>query len=376
MSVPRVEVLVVGGGVIGVAIADELARRGIGTLLLERDTLAAGASGGAAGLIAPLIEAGGPGPFLDLGLAGRELLHAEAPRLRDETGIDVGYRETGTLRVAEDADDAAELRGRVAWERARGLDVRWLEPAELEALEPALSGALRGALFSADDHQVTSPALVHALATRALRRGALIRQGVAVERLLRAQGRVIGARSTEGELRARVVVLAAGAWTPSLVPVSLPVRPVKGQLAYLRQERPLLRRPVFGRGVYLVPKPDGRLVVGATEEDVGFDASPREEVSRALVARAAELLPSLRECPIVDAWAGLRPAAPDRMPILGAHPELPGALLATAHFRNGVLLSLVTARAVAALVEGAEPPVDVSAFSPARFSEQARPRVQ
>ncbi len=353
----------VGGGVIGVAIADALARRGLGTLLLERDALASGASGGAAGVTAPLIEAPGPGPFFELAVAGRDLLRREAPSLGE-----VGYRETGTLRVAEDDAEARVLRERVAWESARGLRVRWVEPAELEAIEPALRDGLRGALYALDDHQVTSPALVHALATRALRHGAVIRERTPVRGVLQVQGRVIGARTVDGELRSRVLVLAAGAWTPSLAPVPLPVRPVRGQLAYLAPEGPVLRHAVFGNGIYLVPKADGRLVVGATEEDAGFDASVREETTASLVARAAEIVPAVRDLLVVGAWAGLRPAAPDRLPVIGTHRKFPGLIIATAHFRNGVLLSLVTAEIVAALAAGEPPPVDVAPFSPERFS--------
>jgi glycine oxidase len=367
MSVPRIEVLVVGGGVIGVAIADELARRGIGTLLLERDELAAGASGGAAGLVGAPIEGPAAGPFFELALAAQELLRIELPQLARETGIDVGYRETGTVRVAEDEAEAEELRARITERRERGLDVRWVDRAELRATEPGFSDTLRGALLVGDHHQVTSPWLVRALASRALRRGAVIRQRLPVRRLLRADRKVIGARTDDGEIRARVVVLAAGPWTAALAPIPLSVGPVKGQLAYLRPEDPIVRRPVFTRDVYIVPKPDGRLVVGATEEDAGFDATPREEVSRALVARAAEILPAVHGLPLAGSWAGLRPAAPDRLPIIGSSREAPGLILASAHFRNGVFLSLITARIVAALVGGERSPTDIAAFSPERF---------
>src|SRR3989442_5547772 len=177
MSVPRAEVLVVGGGVIGVGVADAVAAGGVPVVLLERAQIGAAASGGAAGLLAPLIEAPGPGPFLDLALAGRALFREEASSLARESGIDVGYRETGTLRVASDAAEATTLRARVAWERERGLEVRWVPADELRALEPALRGDLPGALFSAGDHQVTSAALVHALARRAARRGAVLVEG-------------------------------------------------------------------------------------------------------------------------------------------------------------------------------------------------------
>jgi glycine oxidase len=336
----------------------------VGTLLLERDEIASGASGGAAGIATPGVEGSRGGPFLDLARAGLAALREEVPRLAAETGVDVGYRADGVLEVAEDDAEAASLRASAR----RSLDgARFLGARELRELEPALAARLCGAALLPRDVHVVSPWLVHALATRALRRGATIREHTRVRALLRAQGRVIGARTDEGELRARAVVLAAGPWSSELSPAPLPVRPVKGQLAYLRPARALLHRPVFGRGVYLAPKADGRLVVGATEEDAGFDATPRDDTSRDLVARAARLVPELESEPVAGAWAGLRPATPDRLPVIGTRGDLPGVIFATGHFRNGVLLSLVTARVVASLVAGVRPPVDIAAFSPERF---------
>jgi glycine oxidase len=367
VSVPRTEVLIVGGGLIGVAIADAIAGRGRPVVVLERAQVASAASAGAAGLLAPLVEASGPGAFLDLALAGRALFRDEAPALAQATGIDVGYRESGTLRVAEDAASARELRERVSWEGRRGLAVEWLEPSDLARLEPALRDGFAGALFSADDHQVTSGLLAHALARRASSRGAVIVEGLGVERLLRVGDRVVGVRTSAGEeYRARHVVLAAGPWSSALVP-GLPVRPVKGQLVHLRPDAELLRHPVFADDVYITPKADGRIVVGATEEDVGFDWAPRDEATRSLLQRGFAVLPALRDARLEGAWAGLRPTSADRLPILGTRPDLRGLIFATGHFRSGVLLSLITGGIVAALVAGEAPPVDIAAFSPARF---------
>lgn len=367
MSVPRTEVLVIGGGVIGVAVADAVAGRGIPVVVLERARVGAEASGGAAGLLAPLIEAAGPGPFLDLALAGRALFHEEAAALRRDTGVDIGYRETGTLRVAEDADLVAELRHRVAWERERGLAVTWLGPAELAEREPALRAGLAGALFSAGDHQVTSARLVEALARRAASRGASLVEGLGAARLLRIERRVVGVRTTTGdEYRARSVVLAAGPWSAALE-ARIPVRPVKGQLVHLRPEGAIVRHPVFASGCYVVPKADGRVIVGATEEDVGFDWAPREAATAELLERARALVPALRDVPLESAWAGLRPALPDRLPVIGASERAPGLIVATGHFRNGILLSLITGRIVAALVAGEPPALDLASFSPDRF---------
>jgi glycine oxidase len=368
VSVPRTEVLVVGGGAIGVAVADAVAARGIPVVVLERAAIGSAASGGAAGLLAPLIESAGPGPFLDLALAGRALFREEAGALARDTGIDIGFRESGTIRVADDEQVAVELRARVAWEAERGLKVRWLGPAEVRALEPALREDLAGALFSADDHQVTSSLLVHALARRAARRGAMLVEGLGVQRLLRVDGRVVGVRTSAGEeYRARWVVLAAGPWSASLAGV--PVRPVKGQLLHLRPAAPVLAHPVFANGVYLAPKADGRVVVGATEEEVGFDWAPREEATQDLLARAHALTPGLRDAAVEGAWAGLRPGTPDRLPILGVRAGSPGLIFATGHFRSGILLSLISGRIVASLIADEKPQVEIAAFSPERFAQ-------
>ncbi len=369
MSVPRTEVLVIGGGVIGVAVADALAGRGIPVVLLERAQIGVAASGGAAGLLAPLVEAPGPGPLLDLALAGRALFREEARALARETGVDIGYRESGTLRVAHDERGARELRERIAWERARGLDVHWLDAVALREREPALRADLVGALFAPDDHQVTSALLVRALAHRAAKRGAVLLEGLGAAALLRVGDRVIGVRTTAGEeYRAKHVVLAAGPWSASLAAAGIPVRPVKGQLVHLRPDRSVLAHPVFADGVYLAQKAEGRLIVGATEEDVGFDWAPREDATRELLARARSLAPILADVPVEGSWAGLRPATPDRMPILGTSTRAPGLIYAAGHFRSGILLSLITARTVAALVAGEAPPVEIAAFGPDRFA--------
>lgn len=369
MSVPRTDVLVVGGGVVGLAVADAVAGRGIPVVLLERDRVAHQASAGAAGLLAALIESQGPGPFLDLALAGRRAYAEEIPALVRDTGVDVGYRVTGTLRVAEDDAMAHELRERVAWERERGLAVRFLEPSEVRAVEPGVREGLAGALFSPDDHQVTSDLLAKALALRASRRGATIVERTPVSRLLQVEGEVTGVRTADGnEVRARSVVLAGGPWSPELSPVPLPVRPVKGQLVHLRPSAAgSISHPVFASSVYLVPKAQGYVIAGATEQDAGFDVSTSEAVTERLVSAARSLVPAFREARLAAVWAGLRPGTPDRLPIIGRHPDAPGLIFATGHFRNGVLLSLVTGRIVAALVADADPGIDLVPFSPARF---------
>jgi glycine oxidase len=364
------EVLIVGGGVIGLAVADAVAARGIPVALVERDRVANAASAGAAGLLAALIESQGPGPFLDLALAGRRAFAEDAETLSAATGIDIGYRVTGTLRVAESGEMADELRARVRWQKERGLDVRFLAPAEVRGVEPGLRDGLHGALFSPDDHQVTSHLLARALAIRAERRGALIAERSRVADLLRRGENVVGVRLADGnEIHARTVVLSAGPWTPEVSPLALPVRPVKGQLVHLQPSAAgTVRHPVFATSVYLVPKAAGYVIAGATEEDAGFATSTSDAVTDRLVTAARALVPAFGEAKVAAVWAGLRPATSDRMPIIGRHRALPGVVFATGHFRNGVLLSLITGRIVAALLAGDRPAVDIAAFSPERFT--------
>jgi glycine oxidase len=370
VTASQTDVLVVGGGVIGLGVADAVARRGIPVALVERDRVANAASAGAAGLLAALIESQGPGPFLDLALAGRRAFAEDAETLSSDTGIDIGYRISGTLRVAESADTADELRDRVRWQKERGLDVRFLAPGEVRDVEPGVRDGLHGALFSPDDHQVTSHLLAKALATRAEQRGALIGERSRVTGLLRQGDDVVGVRLADGqEIRARTVVLAAGPWTRDVSPVPLPVRPVKGQLVHLEPSSAgTIRHPVFASSVYLVPKAAGYVVAGATEEHAGFTTSTSEAVTDRLVGAARALVPAFRDAKVAAVWAGLRPGTSDRVPIIGRHRALPGVVFATGHFRNGVLLSLITGRIVAALVAGERPALDIAAFSPERFA--------
>ncbi len=367
--------LIVGGGAIGCAIAAELAARGRSVTVIERAAPGAEASGAAAGMLAPQAEAHGPGPFFDFALESRDLYPAWAGALADETGIDVGYRRTGLLRCAFETGSAQQwLSGEYAWQRAAGLPLTDLRLPELEGeVDGRLSGLVCEAILFPEEAVVDPRLLSRALWLLAERRGARVRTGVSVLRFWIDGGACRGVETDEGRIGAGAVVDAAGAWAaldPAL-PLCVPVEPVRGQIVQLCVPRQPLSRIVCSEDVYVVPRPDGTLLLGSTVEFVGFRKEVTADAVERLIAAAVRLLPAIAAARFVTAWSGLRPGTPDGLPVLGESP-IPGLFFATGHFRNGILLAPVTAVAMAdRLTDG--PPRDLSAFSIERFAGALRP---
>ena len=364
----RYDVAVVGGGIVGLACAWRVARRGMSVVVLERDRVGTGASAVAAGMLAPVTEADfGEHDLLELNLAGAARWGGFADELAAASGLTTGYRETGALVVAADRDDAEEL-GRLAeLHRALGLPSRWLGPRECRALEPGLSPRVRGAIHASGDHQADPAATVRALAEACRRDGVELREGVEAAELIRSGGRVAGVGTATAEVRAGAVVVAAGAWTGSLGDHAPPVRPVKGQIAALRAPDPALAPAHVIRSprCYLLARDDGRVVLGATMEERGFDMTTTVDGVFRLLEAAREVLPDVGELEWAGVRAGLRPGTPDNLPIVGRG-TADGLVWATGHHRNGVLLAPLTGEFVADLLAtGADPP---SALSPARFA--------
>jgi glycine oxidase len=358
------DVLVLGGGVIGCAVALALRDRGLSVTVAERGEPAREASWAAAGILAPQAEAHGPGPFLELALASRARWSAWAASLAERTGLDLAHRRDGTLVLALDEDHEARLATRLEWQRQAGLRVERLSSAELE---PSVTpGSCRMALRFPDDHQVDPRRLVPALLSACARAGVRFVTAGA-RRVLHDGTRATGADLDGASLSAGAVVVACGAWSALLDGAGLPARavePLRGQMIELAANPAPLRHVVFGHGGYLVPRSDGRVLCGSTEEKVGF----RKEVTPAGLAtlgqRAARLCPPLSEARVIDSWSGLRPSTPDGLPLIGAT-ALARLYAACGHHRNGILLAPVTAELIAAsLTGGANPP---AAFSPARF---------
>jgi glycine oxidase len=370
-------VVVIGGGAIGLAVAWRIAQRGRTVCLLERGELGAGTSHVAAGMLAPVTEAD-PGELalLELGLRSARAWPAFAAELRAASGADPGLRRCGALVVARDGDEAAALERELALRLELGLAVERLPPSAARRLEPALAPTLRLALAVPGDHAVDPRALVLALAEAARRAGATLRTGTRAQAIRAdARGRVAGVELAGGELlEAGEVVVAAGAWSGAIAglpPVAL--RPVKGQILRLRDpEGPgLLERIVRFEGGYLVPRGDGRYVLGATMEERGFDTTVTAGGLYELLRDAGELVPGIHELVVEETAAGLRPATPDNAPLLGRAEEPDGLIWATGHHRNGILLTPVTADIVAGLLDGAGAPPQ---FAPGRFGRPVRAR--
>jgi glycine oxidase len=368
------DVAIVGGGIIGCAIAWHLARAGARVTVVERGQVGAEASSAAAGMLAPLAEGITPGPFLDLLLASLARYPALADALRDEAGIDIELRTDGLLRLALTEQEAGVYRAALEWQRARGLPVQWLSACELRALVPAASPAALGAVLSLAEHQVNAPRLTAALATAAARRGVALLERTPAHGLLRQGQRVTGVRLANRALTAGHVVLAAGAWAGELaawIDRPVPVAPVRGQMLALRPATPLFAHTLYGPRGYLVPKLDGTVYVGATVEEAGFDCRVTAAGLAQLLELAVRLAPPLADATFVRAWAGLRPGSPDHQPILGPVPGLEGVSLAVGHFRNGILLAPITGELLAQHVLGQPTTLPLGPFSLARFTDPA-----
>lgn len=365
------DAVVVGGGVVGCAVAWELAREGLAVTLLERGELAAQASGAAAGMLTPSPEASDVGPFLRLARASLALFPSWCEALRDGSGVDPEFEASGSLHVAMTPDESERIRERASRLATPGAE--WLDARAAREVAPGLSEAIPGALWSPGDAHVRSPLFTRACATAAGQLGARIETGVAAVGLRRTGARITGVVTTAGERAASCVVLCTGAWLPECAAwldarVALPIEPVRGQILSLEAPEPPLRTIVFGGGVYLVPKRDHSVVVGATQERVGFDCRVTAEGVAVLLAEAPRLVPALARSTFRFAWAGLRPATPDHLPLVGTLPGVDGLVVAAGHFRNGVLLAPITARLVADLVRGKALPAEADALRPARFS--------
>ncbi len=369
----RADVVVIGGGVIGLAIAWRAAQRGRSVCVLERGELGGGASFVAAGMLAPVTEAD-PGELalLELGLRSARAWPAFAAELARASGIDPGLRCCGALVVARDRDEAEALERELALRLELGLAVKRLLPSAARRLEPALAPTTRLALAIPGDHATDPRATVAALAEAGRRVGAVISTGRGAERVLWQGAKIAGVRCDDGSVIAtEQVVVAAGAWSGALAGIPddarFPLRPVKGQIIRLRDRNGpgMLERIVRFEGGYLVPRGDGRYVLGATTEERGFDTTVTAGGLYELLRDAGELVPGVHELVVEETSAGLRPATPDNAPVLGPAEGVDGLHWATGHHRNGILLTPVTAELVADALDGIDPP---AAFRADRFA--------
>lgn len=371
------DVAVVGGGVIGLAIAWRAALRGLTVTVID-ELHDARASNHAAGMLAPVTEVHyGEEDLLRLNLKAAQHYPGFVAELEEASGTSVGYRQSGTLAVAFDDDDKAALDELHRYQSTLGLASTSLTARECRELEPFLATGVRGGLLVDGDHQVDNRKLIGALQTACQRAG--VRFSNSSARTIVVEGdQVVGADS----VRATHTVLAAGCWSADISGLPKharpPVRPVKGQIVRLQDnpERPILSRNVRafvrGRPIYLVPRAGGEIVVGATSEEKGFDTCVTVEGAGDLLADARELVPRVSEIELVQVTVGLRPGSPDNAPMIGAG-ALPGLVVATGHYRNGILLAPVTADAIAELLATGAMPVGFERFNPCRFAQATVP---
>ena len=373
-------VVIIGAGVIGLGIAWRLAQRATVTVF-DRGKAGAGASHAAAGMLAACCEAEpGEETLVMLGRESQKRWPAFAEELEQASGIDVELRREGTLVLALTADDQATIAHHLEFQRRLDLPLEWLSAAATRAREPRLAGKIAGALFSPQDHQVDNRKLAQALRIAAERAGVNIHEHQPVKELAVRGGQARGVVLEDGtSVAADIVVLAAGAWSRAIggLPPDRrpPVRPIKGQMLALRMDPadPLLTHVLWAPGAYLVPRRDGRLIVGATVEEKGFDTTVTAGGLLTLLEAAWRAIPAVEELPVDEIWVGHRPGSRDDAPILGAGP-LDGLFYATGHHRNGILLAPVTADAMARLildevVEPAIKPFGLERFLPARAAE-------
>ena len=376
----RPRVAIIGAGVIGLGIGWRLAANAAVTIF-DRGRSGAGASHAAAGMLAACCEAEpGEEALVALGRESQARWPGFAEELLRASGVDVELRQEGTLVLALTADDQAEIAHRLTFQRQLDLPLEWLSAAATRAREPRLAGKIAGALFSPQDHQVDNRKLAHALQIAAEAAGATVVEHRPVKEIVVQGGRAKGVAFDDGTVApADVVVLAAGAWSREIggLPPDRrpPVRPVKGQMLALRMDpaAPLLNHVLWAPGAYLVPRRDGRLIIGATVEEKGFDTTITAGGMLTLLEAAWRAVPAVEELPVEEIWVGHRPGSRDDAPILGRGP-LEGLFYATGHHRNGVLLAPVTADAMARLVlddviEPAIKPFSLERFQPARAAE-------
>lgn len=377
----ELKAIVIGGGIIGCSVAWRLAAEGVATTVLERGRVGQEASWAAAGMIAPQAEADRPGPFFDFCMKARDAFEAIADRLVHEGGVDPEYDRAGILYVALDADERVQLEQRAKWQRTVGAPVEELSGAKARRIEPMLSPEVVYAIHMPTNRRTDNRKLTQAYAAAARKAGAEFVEGARVEALAirgeRADGvlmRADGVVMDDGSTReADVVINAAGSWAGEIRGLEadrVKLHPVRGQIVCFDVAPGIIGPALFSLRGYLVPRRDGRLLAGSTMEEAGYNKSVTLAGLDKIARGAAAIVPALGAAAFREAWAGLRPATRDLLPVLGFSPSVSNVIWSAGHFRSGILLSAITGEIVADLVKGRRPAVELGAFSAARFREQ------
>jgi glycine oxidase len=376
-SIEKADAVVIGAGVIGCAIAWRLGQAGMSVIVVERGQAGAEASRAAGGMLAPFAEAERRGDFFNLAVAGLAIYADFARELKASSGIDVEYRDDGTLYLALNDDDEEDLERRWRWQCETGLNVKRLSAGCALKLEPLLNQELRFALKFPGDHQVDNRRLTTALQTAARNAGVRFLTHTEARRLLTesvaGRKRIVGVVTAGGEIKADRVVIAAGSWSSLLLcdeAQRFEVEPVRGQMVAVEMPPTVVRHVIYSRRGYLVPRLSGYLIAGSTTERAGYDKRVTAGGMASIIKNAIEIMPCVASQAVIETWAGLRPRATDDLPILGADPRIEGLIYATGHYRNGILLTPITAQAISELIVKGESRVNLAPFSVGRFADR------
>ena len=366
MKLKQFDTIIIGGGVIGCSIAYHLSKQGKRILLLEKNTIGAEASSAAAGMLGVQAELESPNSLFDLAKKSREMFPSIAAEIRELTHIDIELIWNGQLKLAETDEHVKELKQVAAWQSSIGEKAIWLNPSEVIDLEPCLSSTIKGALYFPNEGHVSAPQLTQGFAKAAASLGTKIHEFCEVHTLLIQNETVRGVRTNSGDFYGESIVVATGAWSRKWLPEAINqdklYYPVKGEAFSVKTHVPFLKRTVFTKDCYIVPKKGGELLIGATMNSHTFDKSVSLDGISQLMNRVKTLLPMVGTASLDRFWSGIRPMTQDGYPYIGKHPDLNQLFFATGHSRNGILLSPITGKMMANLILGCRPPVELIDF--------------
>lgn len=372
------DVVIVGAGVIGCSIAYYLANlsgKKIKIVVLDKGGIGEEASAGAAGMLAAQIETDAPGPFLNLCLQSRALFSGLREELLKDGGVDIEYLSSGILSLAFSEEEAESQQKRISWQKNLCLDCEWLSPAEIGERLPFLRKEPLGGFWSPQDGQVSSNRLTMAFAESSKKLGVEFYENEEVGELHLKTNQIVSLQTKTRCFSANHYIFSAGSWTGKIFQNLVPVSPVKGQILIFQTPKNMLQweAPIFcgntpdGIHCYLVPKKDRHLYLGATAENRDFDKSENRKATKSMAEYVAELFPEVTAASLKGAWVGLRPDTPDHLPVLGVHPNIKNVLVASGHYRNGILLAPITGKIFAELILKGKSSFPIEPFSPSRF---------
>ncbi|WP_158737337.1 glycine oxidase ThiO [Alteribacillus sp. YIM 98480] len=366
------DVLIIGGGVNGCSIAYQMSKRGYQAAVLEKTRVGAEASSAAAGMLGAQVEIKENGPFFDFARKSRDMFSQLVPELEETSGVPVSYVRNGMLKVAQTDTEVNHLLDMLAFQKKAGERAEWRDPNVISVQEPNIKGDIKGALYIPGDGQVKAKELTQAYARGANLLGADIYEFTPVTGLLEEKGRVNGVTTPSGRFYAEHVVLAGGV-SSDLIPTAkanIPsMIPVKGECVSVKPAKPVMTATIHASDFYLVPKPGGNIIIGATEQEGRMDKPVSARAVQELLSKAIRLVPDLQDAEWVEAWSGVRPQTIDGMPYLGAA-SIKGLWMAAGHYRNGILLSALTGEWMADLIEGtADNEEWIRAFAPLRLKD-------